>query len=180
MKNSKILKWVVIVGIIIVLNLFFNVSINLLYKAPQYNDICKQNQINVAPTSSASCVAIGGQWNEDGSFGKPVPVAVAPTEAMRGYCNTQFTCQKDYESANTVYSRNVFIVLVVLGLISIIAGFFTASFSVVSNGLSFGGILSLTIASIRYWSSMQDYLRVIILGLALAILIWIGIKKLKD
>ena len=60
-----------------------------------------------------------------------------------------------------------------------IGSFFIASFEVVSLGLSLAGILSLIIGSMRYWSAMDDYLRVVILGLALAALIYIGIKKFR-
>jgi len=72
------------------------------------------------------------------------------------------------------------LVLVVLGAISLVVGFFLVDFSAVSLGLSFGGVLSFIIASIRYWSAMQEYLRVIILGLALATLIALAIKKFKE
>ncbi|MBU2263298.1 hypothetical protein KJ750_01400, partial [Patescibacteria group bacterium] len=59
-------------------------------------------------------------------------------------------------------------------------GFVISQSEAVALGFSFGGILSLIIGTIRYWSGMDDYLRFIILGVALAILIWMGIKKLKD
>lgn len=178
MQNSKILKWAVIVGIIIVLNLFFNFALRLVYVEPKYDDFCKQEQINIAPDTAEKCVAQGGQWNENNVIAEK-PMIVGETVA-RGYCNTSFTCQKEYETARNLYSRNVFVVLVVLGLFSIVAGFFTTSAMVVSTGLSLGGVLSLIVASIRYWSAMEDYLRVIILGLALATLIYLGYKKLKD
>ena len=67
----------------------------------------------------------------------------------------------------------------ILGVASLVAGIFISATSV-SIGLSLGGVLSLIIGSIRYWSDMDDILRVIMLGVALLALIWVGIKKLKD
>ena len=52
--------------------------------------------------------------------------------------------------------------------------------SVVSLGFSLGGVLALIIGAIRYWSNMQDVLRVVVLAVALAALVWIGIKKIKE
>ena len=46
--------------------------------------------------------------------------------------------------------------------------------------LSFAGVLSFIIASMRYWTSADDLIKVIILGIALAILIFIAFKKFKD
>jgi len=55
-----------------------------------------------------------------------------------------------------------------------------ATYSAVAAGLSFGGVLSLVIASMRYWSSAHDATRLIILAVALGALIWIGIRKFKE
>lgn len=180
-RTFNILKWLLIVSIVIVLNLFFNFAITSFYHAPKFEDFCKTQQVNVQPTSSQACLAVGGQWNETSATEKPIP---AQPDNLRpqttGYCDIFFTCQKNYQSANDLYQRNLFVVLIVLGILSLIAGFLLSASSVVSLGLSFGGVLSLIIASIRYWSSMDEFIRVIILGIALVILIWIGIKKFKE
>ncbi len=48
---------------------------------------------------------------------------------------------------------------------------------IISIGLSWGGVLSFVIASIRYWSVADNLIKVLILGIALATLIWLAIKK---
>ncbi|MFA5000916.1 MAG: hypothetical protein WC531_01670 [Candidatus Paceibacterota bacterium] len=184
MNNKHILKWALIIGIIIVLNLFFHFATSLVYKAPKFENFCQNKQVNIQPSTQETCLKMGGAWNE-GPMGKPVPAAIdvegrtVPASA-NSYCDTQFTCQKDFETANNLYRRNVFVVMVVLGLLSLLLGFALATNEVISLGLSYGGILSFIIASIQYWSAMDDYLRVIILGLALAVLIYLGYKKFKD
>ncbi|MCX6712733.1 MAG: hypothetical protein NTY66_00815 [Candidatus Vogelbacteria bacterium] len=181
-KPIGVLKWVVIIGIVVVLNLFFNYLIQVFYQQPKFENYCKAEQINIAPATQQECLAKGGQWNQSINQKQLTPAApTAPaTTEVNSYCDVTFTCQKNFQTANDIYNRNVFIVLVVLGILSIVLSFALASAAVVSLGLSLGGVLSLIIASIRYWSAMNDYIRVIILGLALGVLIWLGIKKFKE
>jgi hypothetical protein len=42
-----------------------------------------------------------------------------------------------------------------------------------------GAVLLIIYGTIRYWGSLSDVWRTIMLGLALVILVWIGYKKLK-
>lgn len=173
MKHSRILQWALTLSLIIILNLFFNFAIRLVSIPPSWEKFCPQQQVTIQPKNQQECVAKGGAWNDYGAVPKPIS---EPT----GYCDLNFTCQKNYQSASDLYNRNVFVALVILGLISLGAGFFVKQSAAVALGLSLGGVLSFIIGTIRYWSNMDDYLRVIILGLALAALIWIGVKKLRE
>jgi len=60
-----------------------------------------------------------------------------------------------------------------------IIGFIMSSQFVISIAFSLGGVLTFIWASMRYWSFASEYLQVGILGLALIILIYLGIKKFK-
>jgi len=177
MKNIHILKWVLVVAIVVVLNLFFNFAIKLAYDAPEWDKFCPQQQVTITPDSQDKCVAAGGAWTENVAPAKPV---IAGETVPKGWCDPNFTCQKKYQTALELYNRNVFIILILAGLISLVIGFFLNAISSVSLGLSLGGVLSFIIGTIRYWSNMDDYLRVIILGLALVALIWLGVKKIRD
>jgi len=182
-RTSAILKWGLILGIVIVTNLFFAYAINLLYPDPEFTDFCEEKQVRVIPETEESCLEVGGQWTEDRFIQKGVPrggveVPILETEQI-AYCDPDYTCRQAYMDANDLYERNVFVMLVILGAILIIGSFFVATYEAVSLGLSLAGVLSLIIGTIRYWSAMDDYLRVIILGLALAALIYTGIKKFK-
>lgn len=184
--KSRVLKWILALAIVIVLNLFFTFAIRLGYKEPKYQDFCPDQQIQKPITDQTKCLEAGGQWTEYGpDHYKYAPreatvAPLAPEDRPKGYCNEFYTCQKEFEEANKLYNRNVFVILIILGILSLASGYAVGTSSAVSLGLSLGGILSLIIASMRYWSDMQDILRVIILGLALATLIWFGIKKFKD
>ncbi len=180
-KYSPVIKWSLVIGIVIVLNLFFNYFISLVYKSPDYNVYCPQTQVVKEVTDQKTCVNNGGQWNPNTAYVPEVKGGgvIMPAEP-RGYCDQQFICRTAFETANKSYERNVFITLVVLGVI-----FFGLSFVFVFNWIlsvsfSMGGILSIIIASMRYWSSADNLIKVVILFLALAALIYYAIKKFKN
>ena len=182
LSKSGIFKWALIAAIIIVLNLFYIFSIKLIYNEPHHEDFCKEEQVRIVPQNQEDCLVVGGQWVEDRFIqrGFPRPERLEPALIEKedgGYCNEQFTCRQEYQDARKLHERNVFVALVILGTLTLIWSFVLRSFEVVATALSFGGVLTLIIASIRYWSDMEDYLRVIVLGIALATLIWIGVKK---
>lgn len=181
-KTKSIVKWALILGIVIVLNLFFNYTISLLYKAPKFESYCPVELTSRAYTEKNSCVDAGGQWNETTIPVEIKSASVTPvtTQQISGYCDATYTCSKIYNDANSVYNRNVFIILVILGIASLVIGAYVTAISVVSLGFSFGGVISLFIGSVRYWSDMHDWLRVGVLGVALAALIWLGVKKIRD
>ena len=178
-KQSLLTKWSLIIGIIIVLNLFFNYEASLVFNEPQYDQFCEQKQITEAVLTQAACVEVGGQWNS-----YPTPgIEKAPTGqsvSISGYCDPQFTCRQEFEAAQKTYDRNVFVTLVALGVLCIAISFILRGNDVISTALSFGGVLSLIIASIRYWSYADNILKVIILGVALLLLIIIALRKFKD
>lgn len=176
--QSRILKWSLIIGIVIVINLFFNYVLSLVYKNPTYENFCPNTaQVVTIPDTEKACVGAGGQWTNNTYYGKPL----LPGETQpRGYCDLQFTCRNNFEAAQKVYDRNVFITLVILGAICVALGSFLAGNVVMSIALSFAGVLSFVIASMRYWTSADDLIKVIILAIALAILIWVAIKKFRN
>jgi len=176
-SQPRVLKWSLIIGIMIVLNLFFNYALSLAYKQPEFNVFCPVSQVNEAITTQKECTDIGGQWNADNYYGKPI---MAGEVRPIGFCDPQFTCRQAYETAQKGYDRNIFIALVILGALSVLVGNFFKGNEVISNGLALGGVLSFIIASMRYWTSANDYIRVIILAIALALLFWIALRKFKS
>ena len=111
-------------------------------------------------------------------FSKPIPTT-GEVVAL-GYCDLQFTCRNNFEVIQKVYDRNVFVTLVLLGAICVAIGSFLKGNMLVGIALSLAGVLSFIIASMRYWSSADDLIKVIILAIALAILVWVAVKKFKD
>lgn len=167
-------------SIIIVLNLFVGFGIKTFYPGPELEDFCPIEKTAQSFTNKESCQAAGGQWFADGGL-RPIRASIIEEgqEKPTGWCDAMYTCRKEYREVDDLYSRNVFIVFMVAGLISMGAGWLVSTSTAVSSGLVFGGVLAFIIGTIRYWSGMHDYLRFVILGLTLAILIWIGYAKLN-
>ena len=185
MLITNIKKLVLILGIVVVSNMFFNFGIDTFYDAPEFDDFCVKEMASETYSSKETCESAGGLWNEDVRLktireeGTPVPVVIDEVK-REGWCDVYSECGEAYESARDFYNRNVFVILVILGMASIVGGFLIKQSYPVSLGFSFAGIVSLIIGSARYWSAMDDYLRFIILGLALVVLVWLGMKKFKD
>ena len=171
-KGKGVIKWALTIGIVVVLNLFFAVAIQTFYPQPEFTDFCQERQVqNIA--DEQSCIDVGGQWNPN----------LAPKPALEdaaGFCNENFTCAQAYQDASDEYSRNVFVVLVVLGALSIIAGYAVRVSPAVSAGLSYGGVLTFIIAAARYWDAAGDIIRLVIVAIALIALIVVGIRKFKE
>jgi len=171
-KQSHFVKISIVIAIVIVMNLFFNYAVSLVYREPVMDSFIKNAQVIEIITTKDKCVSVGGQWSENAI---PSPLEKGKTQ-VEGYCNENYTNQLNYDSARKVYEEKVFITLIILGIISLIsAGFLTIS--ILSAAFAWGGVLSLIIASMRYWSQADNLAKVIILGLAFGILIWLAIKK---
>lgn len=177
-KGKGVIKWALTIGIAIVLNLFFAVGIETITPAPEYNDFCEQRQVQEIYDNETSCVEAGGQWNPE--LSKPVSVGSTRNQAAEGYCNVNFTCSMQYENAREQYAQNVFVALIILGALAMLVGYFLRVSPAVSAGLSYGGVLTFIIASMRYWDAAGDVVRLAIVGLALVALIVIGVQKFKE
>jgi hypothetical protein len=70
--------------------------------------------------------------------------------------------------------------MIIVGTLLLVGSIFLVGVEAVSLGFSFGGILSFIVGTVRYWSNMDERLRVVVLGIALAALVWVGIKKFKE
>ena len=164
-------------GIAIVANLFLTYLVRVMYHEPTFENFCPQKQVNEAIETQEACLNVGGQWNEN------VSTKFAPQPALSqpaGYCDINFTCQKQFEDVNRVYNRNVFVVFDIAGILFLAGSVFLTGMEAVSLALSFGGVLALVIGATRYWSDMDDILRVVVLGLALAGLVWVAYKKFRQ
>jgi uncharacterized protein YqhQ len=171
-KQSRFVRTSLSVAIVIVMNLFFNYAVSFVYNEPTYDQFVKSPQVVEPITTKDECISVGGQWSESAPQVAPVKGETTP----KGYCDQDYTNRKNYEDARKVYDRNVFITLVILGIISIVVGSFVAV-SIIPTAFSWAGVLSLVIASMRYWGSADKLFKVIILACALGILIWLAVKK---
>ncbi|MDA1196716.1 MAG: hypothetical protein O2779_02000 [Nanoarchaeota archaeon] len=171
LQVSNLKRMILGISIAIVLVLFIGYGINTFYDDPEYNDFCTRKAI---PTFNESdCLAEGGEWSV---YPKPAR-GVGEELIIEGYCNQDFTCSEEYLVAREEYNKKVFIFAVVAGLIAVILGGAVLHLESVSSGIMGGGVLSIIYGTLRYWGDLGDIWRFIILGIVLAVLIWIGYKK---
>lgn len=151
MKLSNIKNIALSLAIAIILALFVNVGIATFYDSPD---------------------------REECFYPRAVPLdgkIVEPTQEERSEAKE---CEDRNRAVRSVYNRNVFIVLIIAGVASLLIGL-SLGVSSVATGFLFGGLLNLFIGVVRFWTDMDEILRFIILGITLAVLIWVGYKKLR-
>lgn len=126
-KTSRIVFGSLVAGIVIVLNLFFNYSASLVFTAPTFEGFCPVDTTNRVYSSKEQCVSFGGAWTENTAPYVPEKTSspVMHSEIPSGWCDATYTCQKGFADAQSIYNRNIFIVLVALGVLSIVIGFIT-------------------------------------------------------
>jgi hypothetical protein len=178
-KQPKFVRWAVMLGIVILLNVFFVVGRGILFQPPTYTDFCSAS--TPLAENSTSCTRDGGDWVPSGvapaTDTKTAPVVSASTA---GYCDYSQKCEKPFDAAQKTYETESFALLVGLGILSIIVGILPLGSSIVSTGLSYGGVLAFIIASVGYWSDATQLIQLIISAIGLGALIYIGLKRFRD
>lgn len=174
-SHPKFVRWAVLLGIVIALNLFFVAGRSFVVAEPSYDDFCP-TRVQPAATEAA-CIEQDGVWvatPEDAS----VTAVVKPNPA--GYCDLYQKCQPLYEQAMKDFQLYAFVFMVAAGVIALIAGVVPMGSSIVSSGLSYGGVLALLIAAFGYWDDAGQLIRLIMSVIALGALLFIGIRRFKD
>ena len=176
-KPTKVKTIILSLVIAIVLCAFVIYLIQAIHPSPRYEDYCKVNQPYYENITKEICEAGNGTW-----IPQNIPASkVAPSSPMstQGYCDYYAVCQKSYDDVRNQYNLIVFMVAVIVGLIAVSLGIIL-NLTSVSSGLMLGGAFLVFYGTAIYWTNLSRWLKVIILGIVLLILIWIGYKKLKN
>ena len=174
--KPNLLKWAIAIALVIVINLFFHYIIVTAYPVPTVDQFCPAQPATY--TTAVDCVQNGGQWTNYDLAPAQITDAVKNNQQL-GTCDPNFTCNNNFDHAHSVYNRNVFIILIVLSLVILSIGVF-APYEVLALGFSWAGVVSLIVASGQYWSDANNWMRVVILVVALLLLIWLSVRKFKD
>ena len=181
-RGNEVKKWLVAIAIALVFNLFVNYGINTFYPGPERSDFCEQDGRFAYPKPAGEpykCETVNA--TEDLKRNCPTEKGyIAYRNYDSNHCATEAyceTCDKEFQEVEKRHSGNVFVVLIILSIAVLVAGI-TLKVEAVSLGFSMAGVLGLFISSMRYWSHLQDVYRFILLGVVLAILIWVGYKKI--
>ena len=176
------------VGIAVVFALFIYFAIDAIKPAPKYEDFCSYNGAHSYPqpakfispeTTTCSPVREDPAFAEQcyrsrGSIRYEYNASGCPTKAVCDYCS------RDYQEKSDNYNLRVFWVSAFIGIIALIIGMYLPlTVEAIASGFMFGGVLTLIQSTIRVFGALGRYSRVIILGVELIILVWIGIKKVS-
>ncbi len=163
--TSDLKKNILIISIAVVFAFFIGYGIETFHPSPKYEDFCREQPSSPIVTEE-SCVNASGTWVPDSAEGKA------------GWCDMS-RCQNEFQSVMQPYDRIVFIATLIIGVIAIIVGGLLLTLESVSSGIMAGGMLTIIYGTLRYWGYMPDVIRFVVLGSVLAILIWLGYKKMK-
>lgn len=172
-KHPKFVRWALLIGIVVILNVFFFVIEAIAFPTPDYATYCPT--LTTQAQDAATCDAQGGIWTEY----PPQPDVTAPAK-VSGYCDYYAKCSPPYEAALSEQHLYAFILMTVLGVAALLVGLVPLGSSIVSSGLSYGGVVALIFGAMQYWGDAGNWLRLTISTVALVALIYVGIRRFKD
>jgi len=196
--GNKVKNVILSIAIAIIFAFFVGRGIDVFYPSPEWDDYCDQERYMRFDyeLNKDDCEGSGGNWSEysemklvpedrfvcrkmDQGVGDEIILSCEYAgEEENGYCDINYKCEKDFDEADEKYSKNVFIITLVIGILAIVLSVMLQLVSV-SAGLMVGGLFLMIYGTMRYWEYSSDILRFVLLGVILAILIWLGYKKLN-
>jgi hypothetical protein len=182
---ADIKKIVLTIAVGVLFALFVGFLVDAVYPSPEYNDFCKPENRPVYekfpyPASvNTSCPSI--------NYNDPIYSSCTSDKGYVAYkldnsgCQVDpycDTCSVEFDKASKKYSRNLFFILAPVSILAIILGMFLLLESI-GSGFILGGILVLIYATIRVFGDLSKVMRAILLGVELALVIWLGYKRIE-
>ncbi|MDO8555557.1 MAG: hypothetical protein Q7R96_00090 [Nanoarchaeota archaeon] len=172
------------IAIAVLFALFIGFAIDAFYPGPEYTTYCKTEtqpyaKPYIEPYNASACPHINYSDTLQSCTSDKGYVAYKTDNngcQIDPYCET---CQITYDAANKVYSRNLFFIAAVIGIIAILAGLLFINLEFIASGFMFGGILLIIYGTIRVFGDLSKIMRVVVLFIELVLLVYIGIKKSK-
>lgn len=176
----KVKEIAMFLAIGIMIALFIGLLVDAVYEEPEYHDYCKgefrpipfKEPAHVCNYSIEHNTNVQNCYDMEGN-----PEFDYDERGCEVFKSCNF-CNKEFNEVRKIYNRNVFFIVSPIGAIALIAGLLWA-FQVIGTGFMVGGILLLIYSTLRYFSDMSKVLRVIVIGIELAFLLWMAYKKLE-
>lgn len=175
------------IGIAVIFTAFAAYALNVVYPAPEYDYSANDCYLKY------DCYAQVRECESKYYNASTVP-AVIPKGAQECSFNITQTgeykhCQKESTKCNEefqikspqyAHAKNTFVILLIIGIAAIMAGSRIMRIEGVSSGLIGGGVLTILWSLISSWMyiyNLDKYFKLLGLGVALAVLIYIAYKK---
>ncbi len=169
MKNFILSVAIMIVTLSVVIY-----GINTFYERPKYSDFCGEFKTQEIIETQQRCEEIGGQWNP-----YPTEYPKKIDGELGGWCDRDYTCRQEYDNAKEIWSRNIFLFAIPLGIAIIALGSLVFGLEVVGAGLMGGGVGTILYGIGGYWRYTEDWLKFLISLIGLIALIWLSYRANK-
>ena len=169
------------VGIFVVYALVLWQGVQAFYPAPEYEDFCGSRGVRPFPFDrGVDCTVSGELRNKMDSCSD-----------AKGLIRNQYDddgcvvdvecdeCNLDYDVARGDYLKNIFIISLIVGVITLIVGFSILKIEPVGSALLASGIWAIFYGTVRNWSNFGNIWRFILLLVVLIILIWVAVRLNK-
>lgn len=171
-------KVAMIIGISVLLPMFIVLFMQAIYSEPHYEDYCSYNYYDAPMIKPANnCSYNYGLEYADCLNQKGEPKFKYDNEGCQVFENCSF-CNLEFEKDREVYNRNIFFMLMPLGLLIVILGIYF-SIDYLGAGFMFSGLITMFYSTMRYFSDMSELLRAFVILIELLVIIWIGHKKIS-
>lgn len=173
MENQppKFVRWAVLIGIVVLLNVFSFISVSYAFPEPEFNNFCERENVGLIETES-QCLENEGKWN--------AYQGIAPKDGATGYCDLNYECSMAYDDARADHAQTAFLILLGVGAAVIILGMFLKGSSIVAAGLSYGGVVLLITSGMRYLGDLDQLTQILAVGAALVLVLVIAYRKFRD
>ncbi|MEK6888684.1 MAG: hypothetical protein AABW80_01110 [Nanoarchaeota archaeon] len=182
------------IGIAVLLTVFFSYGLYVVYEKPSYGYVDSsecyaqygcENMVNKCYTNVSTSDLGAPEKPREPSYNQSCYNQVYASSEYQKCQEDQQKCveSKEITSDNYKHSRNSFYILIVIAILSIIAGSFFWNMEGIGSGIMGGGVLivlwSLAYTT-DYWTTLNKYFKLIAVGIVLILLIYLGYKKLEQ
>ena len=181
-KKMKIKNFVLGFGILVIYALALWQGITAFYPAPEYEDFCDSREVprlfgREGPIDCGFSQELRNKeqacWDAKGEFRYDYDENGCPVD---GYCDG---CRISYDEARDKYSRNVFIISLVIAVITFVVGFSVLSVEPVGSALLASGVWAVFFGTVINWRNFSNSIRFVLLFIVLVVLIWIALRLNK-
>jgi len=154
-------------AIVVLTALVVGYGLETFYPTPDMNRYCDYSKPYQEIINQSICESGGGRW-------MPQEIQCIKAPCPQGYCDMYYTCNQTYEKSMSNYSKNIFIITTIIGIILLILGSILFNLEVVGAGTMGGGILVILYGAVRYWPNADNLFRFLISLIGLIIIIFLG------
>jgi len=170
-----------VIAIVVLLPLFVGLFTDAVYDEPKYEDYCNNSYYEYSKPMIATPVnctdVYSSQESQQCYNDKGTPDYTYDSTGCQQFKSCNY-CSRDFNDAQQKYNRNIFFILLPLGLIIVIIGIYFAV-DYLGAGLMFAGLIVMFYATFRYFSDMSKMLRAIVILVELLVIMWIGYQKIE-